>query len=77
MLRRLRSKRNGSLILRRYQRVEGKLYLCVVIDLFNKRIVGWLMNHRQIRPMLISALQMAVEQRQNTDPVIVPSDRGG
>ena len=28
---------------------EGKLFLCVVLDLFSKLIVGWSMHHRQDR----------------------------
>ncbi len=26
---------------------QGKLYLCVVLDLFDQRVVGWSMHHRQ------------------------------
>jgi putative transposase len=39
---------------------EGKLFLCVVLDLFSKLIVGWPMNHRQDRQMVIRAVEMAV-----------------
>ena len=28
---------------------EGKLYLCVVVDLYSKLVVGWSMQHRQDR----------------------------
>ena len=55
---------------------EGKLYLCVVVDLHNKIVVGWSMHHRQDRHMVVRALQMAVWQRQGTAEVIVHSDRG-
>ena len=34
---------------------EGKLYLCVVLDLFDHRVVGWSMHHRQDRRMVIRA----------------------
>ncbi len=43
---------------------EGKLFLCVVLDLFSKLIVGWSMHHRQDRHMVIRAVEMAVWQRQ-------------
>ena len=43
---------------------QAKLYLCVVLDLFDQRIVGWSMHHRQDRQMVIRAAQMAVWQRQ-------------
>jgi putative transposase len=56
---------------------EGKLFLCVVLDLFSKLIVGWSMHHRQDhRYMVIRAVEMAVWQRQGQAPVILHSDRG-
>jgi putative transposase len=55
---------------------EGKLYLCVVIDLFSKLVVGWSMHHRQDRQMVIRAIEMAVWQRQANCEVILHSDRG-
>ena len=55
---------------------EGKLYLCIVLDLFCHRVVGWSMHHRQDRQMVIRAVQMAVWQRQDSHPVILHSDRG-
>ena len=55
---------------------EGKLYLCVVVDLFSKLVVGWSMHHRQDRQMVIRAVEMAVWQRQGDGPVILHSDRG-
>ena len=55
---------------------EGRLYLCVVIDLFSKLVVGWSMHHRQDRQMVIRAVEMAVWQRQENCDVILHSDRG-
>lgn len=55
---------------------QAKLYLCVVLDLFDQRIVGWSMHHRQDRQMVIRAVQMAVWQRQERHPLILHSDRG-
>jgi putative transposase len=55
---------------------EGKLYLCIVLDLFDHRVVGWSMHHRQDRQMVIRAVQMAVWQRQGGEPAILHSDRG-
>lgn len=43
---------------------EGKLYLCVVLDLFSKLVIGWSMHHRQDRKMVIRAVEMAIWQRQ-------------
>lgn len=55
---------------------EGKLFLCVVLDLFSKLVIGWSMHHRQDRHMVIRAVEMALWQRQETAPVILHSDRG-
>lgn len=55
---------------------QGKLYLCIVLDLFDQRIVGWSMHHRQDRQMVIRAVQMAIWQRQENGKVILHSDRG-
>ncbi len=55
---------------------EGKLYLCVVLDLFSKLVVGWSMHHRQDRQIVVRAVEMAVWQRQGDWPVILHSDRG-
>ena len=55
---------------------EGKLYLCVVLDLFSKLVVGWSMHHRQDRQMVIRAVEMAIWQRQGEWSVILHSDRG-
>ena len=55
---------------------EGKLYLCVVIDLYSKLVIGWSMHRRQDRHMVIRAVEMAVWHRQETASVILHSDRG-
>lgn len=55
---------------------EGKLFLCVVIDLFSKLVIGWSMHHRQDRQMVIRAVEMAIWQRQGGWSVILHSDRG-
>lgn len=56
---------------------EGKLYLCVVVDLYSKLVPGWSMHHRQDRHMVVRAVQMAVWQREGNNEVILHSDRGG
>lgn len=57
--------------------LEGKLHLCVVLDLFSKLVVGWSMHHRQDRHMVVRAVQMAVWQRLGGAETILHSDRGG
>jgi putative transposase len=56
---------------------EGKLFLCVVVDLYSKLVAGWSMHHRQDRHMVVRAVQMAVWQRSGSAEVILHSDRGG
>lgn len=55
---------------------EGKLYLCVILDLYSKLVIGWSMHHRQDRQMVIRAVEMAIWQRQGGWSVILHSDRG-
>ena len=55
---------------------EGKLYLCVVLDLFSKLVVGWSMHHRQDRQMVLRAVEMAIWQRRGEWSVSLHSDRG-
>ena len=38
---------------------QGKPYLCIVVDLYGQRIVGWSMHDRQDRQMVIWVVQMA------------------
>ena len=42
---------------------EGWLYLAVVLDLFSRQIVGWSMQSRMDKELVISALLMAIWKR--------------
>lgn len=55
---------------------EGWLYLAVVLDLFNRQVVGWSMAARMDRELALNALLMAVWRRQPKETVIVHSDQG-
>ena len=55
---------------------QGKLYLGIVLDLYDQRIMGWSIHDRQDRQIVTRALQIAVRQRQGSDEVILHSDRG-
>ena len=55
---------------------EGWLYLSVVLDLFNKKVVGWSMKPKLTRDVVLDALVMAVWRRRPKNPVIVHSDQG-
>jgi len=55
---------------------EGWLYLAVVLDLFSRQVVGWSLNNRMSRQLVINALRMAIWRRQPLSGLIFHSDRG-
>lgn len=55
---------------------EGWLYLAVVIDLYSRRVVGWSMNKRMTKQLVIKALEMAIQNRKPSKGLIFHSDRG-
>ena len=55
---------------------EGWLYLAVVLDLFSRQVVGWSMQSRIERALVLDALLMAVWRRQPQAEVVVHSDQG-
>ena len=55
---------------------QGWLYLAVVIDLYSRRVVGWSMQSRMQKDLVLSALLMAVWRRKPKQKVIVHSDQG-
>ena len=55
---------------------EGKLYCCVVLDTFSRRVVGWAIESTQTTILVLNALGMATQHREGRDGLIVHSDRG-
>lgn len=55
---------------------EDWLYLCVVIDLYSRLVVGWSMSAVQDRQLMLQAVLMALWQRQERSPLVLHSDRG-
>ena len=55
---------------------EGWLYLCVVIDLYSRRVVGWAMERTIAATLVTTALMMAIMRRGRPRGVIFHSDRG-
>jgi len=55
---------------------EGWLFLAVVLDLFNKRIVGWSMSSKMETSLVADALKMAWHMRHPAEGLIFHSDRG-
>lgn len=55
---------------------EGWLYLCVVIDLFSRQVVGWSMKPHMKTELVLDALRMAWFRRRPEPGLIFHSDRG-
>ncbi|EKK5548095.1 IS3 family transposase [Enterobacter hormaechei] len=55
---------------------EGWLYLAVVVDLFSHKIIGWSMQSRMTKDIVLNALLMAVWRRNPQKQVLVHSDQG-
>ncbi len=57
--------------------LEGWLYLTVVMDLFNRKIIGWSMSDRmQAEVTSVPAFQMALKSCQPEAGLVFHSDRG-
>jgi putative transposase len=56
--------------------LEGWLYLCIVQDLYSRRIVGWSMSDRIDSALVSSAFKMALQQRRPIPGLLFHSDRG-
>lgn len=55
---------------------EGWLYLAVVVDLFSRQVVGWSMDSRMEKDLVLQALLAAVWRRKPKQTVLVHSDQG-
>ncbi|MBA3028481.1 MAG: IS3 family transposase, partial [Desulfobacteraceae bacterium] len=55
---------------------EGWLYLAVIIDLFSRQVVGWSLDSRMSRNLIMNALRMAIWRRQPFPGLMLHSDRG-
>ena len=56
--------------------LSGWLYLCAVIDLYSRKVVGWSMQNHMETSLVISALEMGVRNRRPEKGLIFHSDRG-
>ena len=55
---------------------EGWLYVCAVLDLYTRRIVGWAIADHMTRELVLDALRMAQAVRKPLPGLIFHSDRG-
>jgi transposase-like protein len=54
---------------------EGKVYCCVVLDTYSRKVVGWSIDSSQTATLVTNALGMAIHNRQ-TSGTIIHSDHG-
>ena len=55
---------------------EGWLYLAIILDLFSRRVVGWSLQKRMTKKLVMDALRMAIWRRRPGAGLIFHSDRG-
>ena len=55
---------------------QGWLYLCVVIDMYSRKVVGWSMSSRMKKELVLQALVMGLMGRKPPEGLIFHSDRG-
>jgi putative transposase len=55
---------------------QGWLYLCVVLDVFSRRVVGWAFSKSLEANLVVNAFSMACQTRQPTDHLLFHSDQG-
>ncbi|MFM7568755.1 MAG: IS3 family transposase [Betaproteobacteria bacterium] len=55
---------------------EGWLYLAVILDLFNREVVGWSMKPHMRQDLVVDALRMGWFRRHPEPGLIMHSDRG-
>ena len=57
---------------------EGKVYCCVVLDTYSRRVVGWSIDSAQTSTLVTNALGMAISNRRPVpgSGLIIHSDQG-
>jgi len=55
---------------------EGWLYLCVIIDLYSRKVVGWAMDKNMKTELVLRSIEMMAKNKTFKGNVIFHSDRG-
>ena len=55
---------------------EGRVFCCVVLDAWSRKVVGWSIDQRPTTAMVNSALGMAVTARRPAEGTTLHSDHG-
>jgi len=56
--------------------LRGWTYLCVILDLFNREVVGWSYDDHMRTELVLKSLNMAMRRRRPGADLILHSDRG-
>jgi putative transposase len=59
-----------------YELPARETFLAVVVDLFSRKVIGWSMQPRMTKDIVLNALLMAVWRRNPQKQVLVHSDQG-
>jgi len=55
---------------------ERWLYLAVVLDVYNRKVVGWCLSERLTKELVLEAIQQAVDRERPGAGLVFHSDRG-
>lgn len=55
---------------------NGFYYLCVIVDLYSRKVVGWSLKNHMKKELVIDALRSAIRKRKPASGLIFHSDRG-
>jgi putative transposase len=55
---------------------RAMLYVCVIIDLFARKLIAWKVSDKPNEALVSSTLRQAYERRGNPENVLFHSDRG-
>jgi transposase InsO family protein len=58
------------------KQLNGWIYLCVIIDLYSRKVVGWKVSEKNDESLILSTIEQALEARNPSKGMIFHSDRG-
>jgi transposase InsO family protein len=55
---------------------ERWIYLAAILDVYNRKVVGWCLSDRLTKEMVLSAIRQAIDRERPDGGLILHSDRG-
>lgn len=52
------------------------VYLCIILDLFSRKVIAWSVSHKIDTLLAISTVEKAIQSRRPTTPVLFHTDQG-